>query len=226
MLKPLQNYTIKGFLWYQGESNVGKHSSYASRLNTMVGLWRKEWGLGELPFYYVEIAPYNYGDNIEGALLRESQYNAQSIISNSGMVCTNDLVEDYEENNIHPKNKQDIGERLAYMALDRTYGINAVRSRGPEFKSMSVEGNQVVLTFDNVSDGFNRLKDMDGFEVAGDNQVFHKAEAKVCHDTKILLFSSEVQHPVAVRYCFENFKIGNVSGTSGLPLVPFRTDNW
>lgn len=96
MLKPLQNYTIKGFLWYQGESNVGKHKTYAERLKTMVELWRKEWGLGELPFYYVEIAPFNSTETTGCALLREAQFQAQSIIPSSGMISTNDLVEPYE----------------------------------------------------------------------------------------------------------------------------------
>ena len=113
MIKPLQNYTIKGFLWYQGESNVGKHKTYAERLKTMVELWRKEWGLGELPFYYVEIAPYGSSENYYSALLREAQFNAQKIIPNSGMISTNDLVENYEQYNIHPKDKSNVGKRLA-----------------------------------------------------------------------------------------------------------------
>ena len=107
MLKPLQNYTIKGFIWYQGESNVGRHETYAERLADMVQLWRKEWGLGELPFYFAEIAPYAYGGTQQekAAYLREAQFRAQSLIPNSGMISTNDLVEPYEMYNIHPRNK-------------------------------------------------------------------------------------------------------------------------
>ena len=109
MLKPLTNFTIKGFIWYQGESNVGKEDVYAQRFATMVELWRKDWGLGNLPFYYADIAPWIYGDGelgTSGALLREAQFKAQSIIPNSGMISTNDLVEEYEKNEYsHQKTK-------------------------------------------------------------------------------------------------------------------------
>lgn len=116
MLKPLQNYTIKGFIWYQGESNVGRHETYAERLADMVQLWRKEWGLGELPFYFAEIAPYAYGGTQQekAAYLREAQFRAQSLIPNSGMISTNDLVEPYEMYNIHPRNKTKVGQRLSF----------------------------------------------------------------------------------------------------------------
>ena len=226
MLKPLQKYTIKGVIWYQGESNVGKHDTYPQRLATMVDLWRAEWNLGELPFYFVEIAPYHYGGGIAAALLRESQFKAQSLIPNSGMISTNDLVEDYELHNIHPKNKKDIGQRLAFMALNRTYGIDAIHDRGPEYNSMEINKNEVVLTFDNVKHGFNRLDGMVGFEVAGEDQVFYPALGKVCNDNKIMVVSENVEKPVAVRYCFKNFQIGNVCNIMELPLVPFITDNW
>ncbi len=226
MLKPLQKYTIKGFLWYQGESNVGNPDTYAGRLNTMVELWRKEWGLGQLPFYFVEIAPYNYGNNEQGAYLREAQYKAQSLIANSGMISTNDLVEPYEANNIHPRNKTDVGKRLSYMALANTYGIQGIAARGPEYKSMEVRQGAIILSFDHASDGFNRLDNMVGFEVAGSDRVFHPATARTFNNFQVRVSSDEVADPVAVRYCFRNFQIGNVAGMRELPLVPFRTDDW
>ncbi len=226
MLKPLQNYTVKGFLWYQGESNVGKHDTYAARLKTMVELWRKEWGLGELPFYFVEIAPYNYGPGEPGAYLREAQYRAQAIIANSGMISTNDLVEPYEAGNIHPRNKTDVGKRLSYLALADTYGMPTIAGRGPEYKSMEVKDAAIVLSFDHAQDGFSRLDNMLGFEIAGADQVFHPAVARTHNNLQIIVSSEEVPAPVAVRYCFRNFQVGNVAGTRELPLVPFRTDNW
>ena len=126
MLKPLQNYTIKGFLWYQGESNVGMKASYSERLKTMVELWRKEWQLGELPFFMAEIAPYDYGQGTAAAVLREEQVKASLIINNSGIVCTNDLVNELEKPQIHPKNKRDVGHRFAYQALNKVYDYKGV----------------------------------------------------------------------------------------------------
>lgn len=226
MLKPLQNYTIKGFLWYQGESNVGKHKTYAERLKTMVELWRKEWGLGELPFYYVEIAPFNSTETTGCAYLREAQFKAQSIISNSGMISTNDLVEPYEIKNVHPKNKTDVGKRLAYMALSKTYHMPGIEACGPVYKSMEVKGGVAILSFDHAEEGFNRLSGMEGFEVAGNDKVFYPAKAEVFNNLQIKVTCDKVAQPVAVRYCFRDFQPGNVANLRELPLYPFRTDNW
>lgn len=165
-------------MWYQGESNVGKHKTYAERLKTMVELWRKEWGLGELPFYYVEIAPFNSTETTGCALLREAQFQAQSIIPNSGMISTNDLVEPYEIKNVHPKNKTDVGKRLAYMALSKTYHVPGIEAYGPVYKSMEVKDGAAILSFDHAEEGFNRLSDMEGFEVAGSDKVFYPAKLR------------------------------------------------
>lgn len=226
MLKPLQNYTIKGFLWYQGESNVGKHKTYAERMKTMVDLWRKEWGLGELPFYYVELAPYKSTESNDFALLREAQFKAQSIISNSAMISTNDLVEPYEMANVHPKNKTDVGKRLAYMALSKTYGVSGIEAYGPVYKSMEIKDGAAILSFDHAQEGFNRMAGMEGFEVAGSDKVFYPAEAEVYNNLQIKVTCDKVPNPVAVRYCFRDFKPGNVANLRELPLYPFRTDDW
>lgn len=225
MIKPLQNYTIKGFLWYQGESNVGKHKTYAERLKTMVELWRKEWGLGELPFYYVEIAPYGSSENYYNALLREAQFNAQKIIPNSGMISTNDLVENYEQYNIHPKDKSNVGKRLAYMALSKTYQIKGIEAVGPVYKSMEIKDGAALLSFDNAGGGFNRMTDIQGFEIAGEDKVFYPAKAEL-YGGQIKVSSDKVPTPAAVRYGFRDFKPGNVANIRELPLYPFRTDNW
>lgn len=225
MIKPLQNYTIKGFLWYQGESNVGKHKTYAERLKTMVELWRKEWGLGELPFYFVEIAPYGSSENYYNALLREAQFNAQKIIPNSGMISTNDLVENYEQYNIHPKDKSNVGKRLAYMALSKTYQIKGIEAVGPVYKSMEIKDGAALLSFDNAGGGFNRMTDIQGFEIAGEDKVFYPAKAEL-YGGQIKVSSDKVPTPAAVRYGFRDFKPGNVANIRELPLYPFRTDNW
>lgn len=226
MLHPLENYTIKGYLWYQGESNVGHHDTYAQRLKTMVDLWRKEWGQGELPFYYVQIAPFASAEYSNAALLREAQFNAQKIISNSAMICTNDLVEPYEQWNVHPKNKQKVGERLAYVALSKTYGVKGIECESPSYREMRIENNAAILSFDHAKDGFNRMADIQGFEIAGSDRVFHPAKVEVVNNNQLKVSSDDVAQPVAVRYAFRDFKIGNVANLRELPLIPFRTDNW
>ena len=226
MLKPLQNYTIKGFLWYQGESNVTSYATYAARLQTMVQLWRKEWGLGELPFYTVEVAPYDYGrDGIIGARIREAQHQAVTLIPNSGIVSTNDLVYPYEPQQRHPRQKQEVGNRLAYMALNRTYQLKGIGCDYPTYQSMEIKGNQVELSFNHAEEGFSPWKDITGFEVAGADQVFHPAKC-VLKGVRLVVESEQVKQPVAVRYCFRNFQMGNIHNIDLLPLVPFRTDNW
>lgn len=230
MIKPLTNYTIKGFIWYQGESNVGSHDVYAQRLANMVKLWRSDWGLGDLPFYYAELAPWIYGDGEEGtscALLRESQYKAQSIIPNSGMISTNDLVEMHEVKNIHPANKTDVGRRLAYMALSHTYDLKSIAYRGPEYKSMEIKEGKIYLSFNHAEDGFNRMSGAEGFEIAGSNKTFVPADVEIDLNNRIIVLSSkDIPNPVAARYCFRNFQIGNMGNTRALPMVPFRTDNF
>lgn len=230
MLKPLTNFTIKGFIWYQGESNVGKEKDYPARVADMVALWRKDWGLGDLPFYFAELAPWVYGDGelgISGALLREAQFKSQLIIPNSGMISTNDLVEEYEKTNIHPKNKTDVGKRLAYLALNQTYGFSSIAARGPEYKSMTVKDGRIILSFNNAQDGFSRDSGITGFEIAGSDRHFIPAEATINHNDKtVIVWHENISNPTAVRYCFRNFQIGNLYNTRELPVVPFRTDNF
>jgi sialate O-acetylesterase len=223
MLKPASKYTVKGILWYQGESNVG-HPDYAQRLATMVELWRKDFGRN-LPFFIAEITPYQYGPGEQGAFLREQQYRASKLIPNSGFISTNDLVAGYETRQIHPMNKKGVGERFAYLALHDTYGKTTIEARGPEYKSMRVQNASVYLTFDNASDGFNRSQDITGFEIAGEDKVFYPAKAMVRMNA-VALTSENVPAPVAARYCFRNFQVGNLYGLRGLPVVPFRTDEW
>jgi sialate O-acetylesterase len=227
MLYPLHWYTIKGFLWYQGESNVDKYKVYSQRLVTLIRHWRSLWGLGDIPFYYVEIAPYDYADNLDAARFRESQFQAQFMVPQSGMVCINDLVELYEHPCIHPKNKESVGKRLAYMALSETYHIKGIQCRGPEYQSMEIKDSTAILTFKNADDGFNRLTDIKGFEIAGDDKVFYPAKAEVLFDEhKVKVSSEHVARPASVRYCFHNFMLGNIGNNKEFPMVPFRTDNW
>lgn len=227
MLHPTIPYALRGFIWYQGESNVAC-PDYALRMKNMVAQWREERQQGELPFYYVELAPFRYQGHQQeqGPRLREEQYKAQRLIPNCGMICTNDLVEAYESDNVHPANKEEIGKRLSYMALNRTYNLKAIPCYGPEFKSMEITGNQAKLTFIHCEMGFTRSRDVEGFEIAGADKVFYPADCIELHHSTWVISSDKVAHPVAVRYCFKDFQPGNIGGTGGLPMVPFRTDSW
>jgi sialate O-acetylesterase len=226
MVKPLQNYAIKGFLWYQGESNIG-HPDYALRKAKMVEIWRAEWGLGELPFYSVEIAPYKgYGDdNLIGALLREEQFKSQALIPNSLLISTNDLVPLSEATNIHPRHKREVGQRLAAAALANTYGVKGIADRGPVYKSMEVRENRIVLTFDNAQMGYYNAANVEGFEIAGADKKFYPAEVSA-FGPMVIVSSPSVATPVAVRYGFKNYQPGTLKNLSGFPAYPFRTDDW
>ena len=233
---PILNYTVRGIIYYQGCSNVGDPGDqYSERMKILVDQWRGQFGLGEIPFYFVEIAPYHY-DNVNadnGARLREQQYKASQIIPNSGLVCTNDLVYPYEPAQIHPAQKKPVGQRLAYLALNKTYGLTAVGCLSPSFKDMRVTGDIVDIHLANDLGAISRFEDIQGFELAGEDRVFHPAKAEHFWqpgggywDETIRLSSPEVKKPVAIRYCFKNFQIGNLKNAAGLPLFPFRTDNW
>ena len=226
---PILKYTVKGILFYQGCSNVGDPGNqYSDRLALLVRQWRDAFGCGEIPFYFVQIAPYDYG-NVDadwGAKLREQQVRARDIIPNSGLVCTNDCVYPWEARQIHPAQKQKVGERLAFLALNKTYGQETILCESPEFKDLKIEGDTCCIRLKNDYGGVSRLDDMQGFEVAGADKVFHPAKASYDNAKGIVVTCPEVKAPVAVRYCFKNFQLGNVANMGGLPLLPFRTDNW
>lgn len=232
---PILNYTVKGILFYQGCSNIGDPGDqYSTRLKLLVEQWREQFGLGEIPFYFTEIAPYFYDDinGDVGARLREQQYKASQIIPNCGLVCTNDLAYPYETRQIHPAQKKPVGQRLAYLALNKTYGMETLGCMSLSYRDMKVNGDHIIIHVDNAIGGINRMEDIQGFEVAGEDHVFHPATATQFWqpggywNEGIRISSSEVPHPVAVRYCFRNFQVGNLKNAVGLPLFPFRTDNW
>ncbi|MBQ9667649.1 MAG: sialate O-acetylesterase [Prevotella sp.] len=229
MLWPLRHYTVHGFLWYQGESNVGKDQTYPERLNTMAQLWRSDFGgtRESMPFYIVEIAPWGgYGEWDSAALFRQCQRRAADLIGNSGVVCTNDLVEPYEVGQIHPAEKREVGYRLAYMALNRTYGMKQIACDSPEYDHMDIKGGEAEVFFKYTEQGLSPWQDITGFEVAGADGKFHTAQARLNESNKSVIVSApEVPAPVAVRYCFKSFQPGNLKNARGLPVVPFRTDH-
>ncbi len=233
---PILNYTVKGIIFYQGCSNVGDPGDqYSERLALLVNQWRSQFGLGEIPFYFVEIAPYHY-DNVNadnGARLREQQYLAAQRIPNSALVCTNDLAYPYESTQIHPAQKRPVGQRLAYLALNQTYGMKNVWCKSPSFKDMKIVGDTIHIHLNDDYGSINRFEGIEGFEVAGPDHVFYPAKATHFWqpgggywDETIQIVCPEVKEPVALRYCFKNFQLGNLKNGAGLPLFPFRTDKW
>ena len=228
---PILGYTVKGIIFYQGCANVDRSpSTYAERLALLVRQWRDGFGEGDIPFYYVEIAPFDYGwqksMDTPAAFLREQQFKAQQLIPNSCMVGNNDGVYPDEVGQIHPRQKRKVGERLAWCALGQTYGQTGLIYRSPSYSGMKVEGSRVRVLFNDTFGSLCPITNIAGFEVAGEDKVFHKANAWVDGNDQVLAESSEVPHPVAVRYCYHNFMLGNVTNTGNLPLIPFRSDSW
>lgn len=190
----------------------------------MVENWRSEWGVGEFPFYYIQIAPFDYGTSgLSSAYLREAELKASTAIPNIGMASIMDIG---EKDCIHPADKKAGSDRLAYLALTNTYGKKGFASSGPTLKEMTVAGPVIKLTFNNAANGLTSYgKELKCFEVAGSDKRFYQAEAFIT-DTGITLFSPSVIEPVAVRYAFKDFIIGDLFNTEGLPASSFRSDDW
>jgi len=223
MISPMVGYAIRGGLWYQGESNRNEPEEYEKLMPGLINNWRNEWGIGDFSFYYCQIAPFDYGGGINSAFLREAQFKASTALPNIGMACLMDVG---EKNNIHPGDKRAAGERLAYLALARTYNMSGFEYSGPVLKDMTVEGSVVKLTFDHANHGLNTFgKELVNFKVAGKNKRFYPAEAFITRNG-ITLFSPSVAEPVAVRYAFEDFVVGELFNVEGLPASSFRTDDW
>jgi sialate O-acetylesterase len=229
MIHPLLPYAITGAIWYQGESNAGRSYQYRKAFPLMITDWRKHWGQGDFPFYFVQLASYDadHGNSQKGsgwAELREAQTLTLSL-PRTGMAVTTDIGESHD---IHPRNKQDVGKRLAAVALHDTYGKNVVYS-GPVYQSMKVENGKAVVSFNAMGSGLmvkDRYGYVKGFEVAGDDHVFHYAKAFMEGD-HVVVYCDDVKAPVAVRYGWaDDAGDDNLYNTEGFPAGPFRTDSW
>lgn len=222
MIHPCVGYGMRGVLWYQGETNRKTPELYRRLFKEMVTDWRQRWDIGEFPFYFAQVAPFDYPDG-NSAYLREAQLLCEGEVANTGMVC---LLDCGEEKNIHPADKLTVGERFAAIALDRTYGVAGVVSRGPSLKSVEFDGPRVVLTFDFTFGGLTTCGNtLDQFEVAGSDKVFYKARA-VIRKSQVVVTSTEVEAPVAVRYGFTDYVRGSLYNVAGWPASSFRTDTW
>lgn len=225
MIFPLRRFPISGIFWYQGESNVGAWSSYDRLMQQMVGAWRAAWG-SQLPFYFVQIAPFTYNNKAPlAALLREQQEKTARTLSNSGMVVISDLVDNVKD--IHPIQKRAVAERLAALALQEHYKLPAKRNyKSPIYKSHTVKGSQIEISFDHI-DGKLQIKGdhLEDLYIAGADHIFHPAKG-VVRGNKLLVSAAEVKDPQAVRFNFTEAGIANLFNDQGLPVAPFRTDNW
>lgn len=226
-IAPLTNFAIKGFLWYQGESNRDNADMYRDLVPAFVGDLRNKWGVGTFPFYYVQIAPYNYEgpDGTSSARLQEVQTAHMKDIPNSGMVTTLDVGHPVF---IHPVDKETVGERLAWWALGQTYGRKGFGYKPAVYRSMEIAEGKIYINFDNAPRGIYPMwTDLKGFEIAGEDGVFHPAKAEIeTRTTRLAVSSESVPSPVAVRYAYKNYVEASIFGVDGIPVAPFRTDQF
>ena len=229
MIQPLVPFSIRGAIWYQGESNVGRAFQYRKSFPLMIQDWRTHFGQGDFPFYFVQLASFNAGNGNSAkgsnwAELREAQ-TATLALPNTGMAVTMDIG---ESKDIHPRNKQDVGARLAAIALRNAYGGKSEYS-GPMYQSSSTEGNKMVVSFTHTGRGLwakDKYGYVKGFEVAGADKKFYYAKAEL-KDDKVIVYSDSVPNPVAVRYGWaDDMPDVNLYNKDGFPASPFRSDTW
>jgi sialate O-acetylesterase len=228
MIAPLLNYTIKGVIWYQGESNTGRPREYQRLFPALIADWRRQWNQGDFPFLYVQLANYmqvkDQPSESNWAELREAQLKTLTV-PNTAMAVAIDIG---EWNDIHPLNKEDVGKRLALGAQKVAYGDETVVYSGPIFQSMKTEGNKVVLSFAHIGSGLiaNGGGELKYFAIAGADKKFVWAKAKIQGD-KVIVRNDDISNPVALRYAWaDNPEGANLYNKEGLPASPFRTDEW
>lgn len=221
MIAPLTPYTLKGAIWYQGETNVGRANQYLSLKSDLINNWRNDFRNPDMPFYYVQLAPWNYNnvDGISSANLREAQRRALKI-TNTGMAVTLDIG---NVNNIHPANKTDVGKRLAFWALAKNYGKDIPFS-GPMPENFKTDGKQIIISFKNAFDGLNIKNDVENqFEIAGKDGKFHSANATI-KDNTVIVSSPRVSNPADVRYAYKNGAEASLFNGAGLPAPSFTSE--
>jgi sialate O-acetylesterase len=217
MFYPLINYKIKGVLWYQGEANANRAHQYRDLFPALIESWRNEFKNKDLPFYFVQIAPFK----TQNPEIRDAQFLTTKTSHHVGMVVTMD-VGDCED--IHPKDKITVGNRLANIALNNTYGFKEIDYLSPMYKSIKIDKGSIKVLFDTQST-LTAKGDLVGFTIAGEDQKFYPAKAKL-NGKEVIVSSEQVKNPVAVRYAWENCANGNLFNKANLPASPFRSDSW
>lgn len=226
--KPIMPMAMRGVIWYQGETNTGRAYQYRDMFPLMIQNWRQDWGIGDFPFYWVQLADFQPEKPVPGdstwAELREAQTLTMKAVPNSGQAVIDDVG---EGNDIHPKQKLTVGRRLARWALAKNYGIN-VAFQSPLYQSMEKQGNKIIVTLSDVGSGLKPKDEavIKGFAIAGEDKQWKWAEAKVVAPNKIEVSSPDVPAPVAVRYAWADNPVCNLYSSNGLPVTPFRTDDW
>lgn len=225
MIHPLTPFAVSGFYWYQGESNVGTWPDYDKLMRTLITSWRTAWN-AELPFYFVQIAPFAYNNQLPlAALLREQQAKTVATLPRTGMAVITDLVDNI--NDIHPIQKREVANRLAALTLHEHYGVGRQADyKSPVYAHAETKGNTMIISFDHLENG---LQAKDGriteLFIAGEDRVFHEAVGTIKGNT-LHVTSANVPHPVAVRFGFTETAMPNLFNKNGLPVGPFRTDDW
>lgn len=225
MLSAIIGYGMRGAIWYQGESNRTAYQRYAAQFSEMHNDWIKKWDIGEFPIYFCQLAPYKYGDESKynNAFMREVQQKIAQSQPNTGMAVLMDVG---DELCIHPANKKQAGERLAYIALGKNYGFDKFSYQSPEYKSIEIKENKLTVRFNYAPDGVTSFgSPLTGFEIAGADKVFYPADANLIR-VGVELTSPNVPVPVAVRYAFKDYIKGTLFGVNGLPVSSFRSDDW
>ncbi len=233
MVHPLVPYAIRGAIWYQGESNLRDGMRYHKKMKALINGWREVWGQGDFPFYFVQLAPFSYSERFNyrgrqaGQFFLPRIWEAQAAtlaLPNTGMAVTTDIG---NLTDIHPRNKQEVGRRLALWALAKDYGREDVTYSGPLYKSMAVKGNTIRLTFNHIGSGLTSRDEepLTWFEIAGEDKQFVEAQATIDGDT-VVVSSETVANPVAVRFGWHQNAEPNFINKEDLPASPFRTDSW
>ena len=219
MLHPLLPLSIRGVIWYQGEANAPRPESYKDLFQSLITQWRRDFRQGDFPFYFVQLANFNTSNHY--AWLREAQA-AALVLPNTGMAVAIDVG---EEKNIHPANKQAVGNRLARLALTHVYGEKDIEYSGPVYAGYERRGNTIRLRFKHADGLINKSSSKASFEIAGEDRIFHPATV-IVNGSEVLVSSEQVQAPLAVRYAWSSYPPSTLYNSAGLPASPFRTDNW
>ncbi|MCA5004742.1 sialate O-acetylesterase [Sphingobacterium bovistauri] len=231
MVNPIVGFGLKGILWYQGESNYEIAESYERLFTGMVQSYRKLWNDDQLPFYYAQIAPFDYAslppyhkeDKFNSAFIRDAQRKSLDTLMHSGMVVTLDIG---EEECIHPSKKSEVGDRFAMLALQNSYFLKGINGQSPIYDKYEIHEAQAIVHFRECPLGLtSHGKELKNFEIAGEDKLFYPANA-IIKGKAIVVSSPKVSKPAAVRYGFKDFVIGDLFGVNGLPVSSFRTDDW
>ncbi len=231
MIHPIKEFGIKGIIWYQGESNYENAETYETLFTRMVNEYRAIWQDDKLPFYFAQIAPFDYAalppyhklDKYNSAFLRDAQRKSLAALPNSGMVVTLDIG---EKDCIHPSKKREVGERFALLALQDLYMFNGIHAQSPIYDKFEIHDGQISVYFKDAPLGLTSFgQDLNHFEIAGEDRVFYPAQATIKKNITVVS-SPKVSKPVAVRYAFKDFVTGDLFGVNGLPVSSFRTDDW